>query len=72
MQSSSNISNIQFELLKLYANNISEVDLIEIKKLQASYFGKKLDAAFDEFYESNHLTPENLQNWAMEHNRITI
>ena len=69
MQTSSKISNIQFELLKLYANNISDLDLVEIKKLLANYFKNKLDVAFDEFYESNHLTPEDLQNWALEHNR---
>jgi len=40
MLTSSKISNIQFELLKLYANNISEVDLIEVKKLLASYLGR--------------------------------
>jgi hypothetical protein len=72
MQTISKISNIQYELLKLYANNISEIDLVEIKKMLASYFAKKLDSAFDEFYESNKLTPEILQNWAMEHNRVSI
>jgi hypothetical protein len=70
MQSSSKISNIQYELLKLYSNNISEVDLVEIKKILAAYFAKKLDSAFDDFYDSNKLTPDNLQNWATEHNRI--
>ena len=70
MQTISKISNLQYELLKLYSNNISEADLFEIKKMLASYFANKLDSAFDEFYDSNNLTPENLQNWALEHNRI--
>jgi hypothetical protein len=55
--------------LKLYANNISDLYLVEIKKLLENYFTKKLDLAFDEFYESNQLTPEHLKNWAFEHNR---
>jgi predicted hydrocarbon binding protein len=70
MQTNSKISNIQFELLKLYVNNISDVNLFEIEKMLASYFAKKLDTAFDDFYESNKMTPENLQNWESEHNRI--
>ena len=70
MQTSTKISNLQYELLKLYSNNISESDLVEVKRILASYFAKKLDSAFDEFYESNKLTPETLQSWASEHNRI--
>lgn len=70
MRASSKISNIQLELLKLYANDISDLDLVEIKKLLANYFAKKLDVAFDDFYGNNHLTPEDLQNWAYEHNRV--
>lgn len=70
MQISSKITNIQYELLKLYANNISDLDLVEIKKMLANYFVKKLDIGFDEFYNSNQLKPEDLQNWAYEHNRI--
>jgi len=71
METSSKISNIQFELLKLYANNISDLDLVEIKKLLANYFAKKLDGAFDDFYDNNKLTPKDLQNWAYEHNRAS-
>jgi len=62
VRASSKISNIQLELLKLYANDISDLDLVEIKKLLANYFAKKLDVAFDDFYCNNHLTPEDLQN----------
>jgi hypothetical protein len=35
------LSNLQLELLKLYANNISENQLIEIKLLLANYFAQQ-------------------------------
>jgi hypothetical protein len=71
MQAKSNLSNIQTELLKLYSNDISDSDLIEIKKLLAQYFANKLDENFEEFYKSENLTPEELIDWSMEHNRTS-
>lgn len=67
---SSKLSNIQTELLKLYANNVSEVDLVEIKKILASYFARKLEIAFDDYYDENNLTPDIVESWANEHNRL--
>ena len=35
-----NLSNLQLELLKLYADDVSEEDLRQIKQLIASYFAQ--------------------------------
>ena len=37
-----NLSPLQLELLKIYAMNHSEEDLLEIKKMLGQYFAKKL------------------------------
>jgi hypothetical protein len=71
MQAISKISNIQYELLKLFANNVPEKDLLEVKKILVSYFSKKLDDSFDDFYKSNNLSPDDLKKWATEHNRVS-
>ena len=72
MQVINKISNLQYELPKLNANNIAEEDLIEIKKMLAAYFANKLDSSFDTFYESESLNPDILQSLANEHNRVSI
>ena len=41
MHASSSISNIQQELLKLYAANIADADLLNIKRYLAKYFASK-------------------------------
>ena len=46
------LTNLQLEILKLYARQVSEHDLLEIKKLLAKYFAQKAmdlaDQAWDE------------------------
>ncbi len=41
------LSNLQVELLKLCANDISEENLLEIKFLLAAYFAQKATEAMD-------------------------
>jgi hypothetical protein len=36
------MSNIQLELLKMYANNVSDNDLSEIKELLIDFFAQKI------------------------------
>lgn len=63
------LSNIQKELLKLYAVNVSDTTLFEIKKLLADYFAEKAALAMDEFWEENNLTEQTMIDWTNEHNR---
>ena len=63
------LSNIQLELLKLYANNISEQTLFEIQQLLAEYFAQKATEAMDTEWEQRGLTPEVMIQWTNEHNR---
>ena len=63
------LSNVQKELLKLYANNVSDSTLLEIKQLLAKYFAEKATSAMDKFWEENNLTEQTMIDWANEHNR---
>lgn len=63
------LSNLQLELLKLYAHNIDEHDLLAIRQLIGLYFAEKASAAMDAFIEEKELTPLDIANWAYEHSR---
>ena len=63
------LSNVQKELLKLYANNVSDSSLLEIKQLLAKYFAEKATSAMDKFWEENNLTEQTMIDWTNEHNR---
>ena len=53
-------SNLQLELLKLYASNISEEDLLKIKELLARFFFEKAKDAADLAWVEKGLTEEKL------------
>lgn len=63
------LSNIQKELLKLYANNVSDETLLEIRQILAEYFAEKATSAMDEFWDENNLTEQTMIDWTNEHNR---
>lgn len=63
------MSNIQLELLKLYANNVSEKQLFEIKWLLGKYFAQKATEAMDMIWEKENMTEQTMINWTNEHNR---
>ena len=51
-------SNLQLELLKLYASNIPDADLLEIKRYLARFFMKKAIAEADKIWDERGYTPE--------------
>lgn len=62
----SGFSNVQLELLKLYANNVSERNLLEIRQLLAVYFAQKATEAMDAEWNNRNLTAEDMKQWASE------
>ena len=65
----SSFSNLQLELLKLYANGISDEQLLEIKWLVGRYFPEKATAGMDGFIEEKGLTPQDILEKSKEHHR---
>jgi hypothetical protein len=58
-------SNLQMELLKLYATNIPDMDLLEIKRYLARFFMKKAIAEADKIWDERGYSDaymDNLQN----------
>lgn len=66
MQAASSISNIQQELLKLYASNIAESDLLNIKRYLAKYFALKAINEADSIWEEKGYDNDTMNKWLNE------
>jgi hypothetical protein len=62
-------SNLQLELLKLYANGISDQQLIEIKWLLGKYFAEKATIDMDQIIKENGLSESAIVEKSKEHHR---
>lgn len=62
-------SNLQLELLKLYANGISNEQLLEVKWLLGKYFAEKATEEMDKLIEEKGLTAQNIVEKSKEHHR---
>jgi len=61
-----NFSNIQLELLKLYATNIKENELIDIKNYLAKYFSKKAINKADTIWDRENFDNNEMDKWLNE------
>jgi len=62
-------SNLQLEMLKLYANGISDEQLLEIKWLLGNYFAEKATAGMDAFLQDKGLSKQDIIERSKEHHR---
>jgi hypothetical protein len=60
------LSNIQQELLKIYASDIDEADLIHIKRYLANYFAGKAIKEADKIWDEKGYTDETMKQWLNE------
>ena len=60
------LSNLQQELLKLYASNIDDADLINIKRFLARYFADKAIKEADDIWDKNKYSNETMRQWLNE------
>jgi hypothetical protein len=60
------LSNIQQELLKLYSSDITEADLLHIKRYLARYFAFKAIGEADEIWDKKGYTNETMAQWLNE------
>ena len=66
MAASYSLTNLQQELLKLYASNIDDADLLHIKRYLASYFAGKAIKEADKIWEEKGYTNETMNRWLNE------
>jgi len=63
------LSNLQLELLKLFARNISEKDLLKIKDLLVQYFAKKATDAANKVWDEKGWTDKDAERMLNTHMR---
>ncbi|HWK07606.1 MAG TPA: hypothetical protein VNS58_28440 [Puia sp.] len=66
MQAVHPLSNIQQELLKLYSSEVSEEDLLHIKRYLAKYFAFKAIGEADQIWDQKNYTNETMNQWLNE------
>ncbi len=66
MSSVQQLSNLQQELLKLYASNIDDNDLLNIKRYLAKYFANKAIKEADTIWNEKRYTKETMEQWLNE------
>ena len=65
------LTNLQRELLTLFATDLSEDELREVRTLLARHFARKATDAFDQLVEERSLTPADLEALAHGHERAS-
>ena len=63
------MSNIQLELLKVYASNISEEDILHIKDYLARYFMQKAITETNKIWVERGYTNELMDEWLNDENQ---
>lgn len=64
-----NMSNLQLELLRLYANGVSDETLREVKEILAKYFADRATTEMGSVWDDKSLTEQDMIDWTNEHNR---
>jgi hypothetical protein len=60
------LSNLQQELLKLYASNIEDTDLIHIKRYLVKYFADKAIKQADKIWDEKGYSDRTMDEWLNE------
>ncbi|MEM6842776.1 MAG: hypothetical protein AAF944_17830 [Bacteroidota bacterium] len=60
------LSNVQVELLKLYATDLSENDLNELRDTLAQFYANKSIELADRVWDEKGLTNEDMDQWLNE------
>jgi hypothetical protein len=60
------LSNLQQELLKLYASNINDDDLENIRQYLANYFANKAIKEADDLWDAKGYNNQTMEQWLNE------
>lgn len=63
------LTNLQVELVKMFAREIPDEQLIEIKNMLAKYFADVASREMDKLWDENDWSDDTMEEWLGEHNR---
>lgn len=66
MNQATRLTDLQLHLLKLFSREITNYELLDIKRMLADYFSTKLVAEADTVWNEKGLTNEDMDNWLKE------
>ena len=66
------MSNLQLELLRTFTHQISDEDVLAIRKMLSDYFAKKAIDLADSAWETNNWTSKDTEKLSTEHNRKSM
>jgi hypothetical protein len=69
MSQTNQLTNLQLELLKLFNYQLSDEQLLEVKKILSSYFAKNVAKNIDKFWEENNWNKQTIEDLKNEHLR---
>ena len=69
MNPTSPLTNLQQEILKLYAQQVSETNLLNIRALIGEYFAQRLTKLADRAWEQQDWTDQTMHDWLSEANQ---
>jgi hypothetical protein len=72
VETPSSFSNLQKELLKLYAVNVADEDLLQIRLMIGNYFANKATNAVEDFLTGKNISTAEYNNWQNEYSRNVI
>lgn len=66
LPTSSNLTNVQLELLKMFAYNLPEDELQDLKQTLVKFFAKRIRNHADMIWKERGYTAETMKNWLNE------
>lgn len=60
------LSNLQLELLKLYATDLPEQQLLDIKRMLAAYFAQEIDREMTALWDEKGWDDSTIEAWKHE------
>lgn len=68
-QPSPPLTNVQLELLKLYAYDLPEEEMQELKKILTSFFAERIRRRTGKIWQERGYTQETMQQWLNDENQ---
>lgn len=69
IQPSPPLTNMQLELLKLYAYDLKEEEMQELKKVLAAFFAQRIRQRTGKIWQERGYTHDTMQQWLNDENQ---
>jgi hypothetical protein len=57
------LTNLQLELIKYFSYDVSENEMLDIKKMLSEYFAKRVMDRMDNLWEKNDWSDDTMEEW---------